>query len=70
MLWHRLPNHIDKLDGAEVTDFITDNVTEAWIDCSYRGHCFSVNNQFGAYWFFVNDPTCPDKILEDILSLL
>ena len=66
--WHRLRTHIEELDGAEVTHFVTDNVTEAWIDFSYRGHQFSVNDQFGAYWFFVNDPTCPDKILVAVLS--
>ena len=68
VLWHQLRNHIENLVGAEVTHFITDNVTEAWIDFSYRGHRFSVNDQFGAYWFFVNDPTCPDEILEAVLS--
>jgi hypothetical protein len=68
VLWHRLRNHIQTLDGAEVTAFITDNVTEAWIDFSYRGHCFSVNDQFGAYWFFVKDPSCPDEILEAVLA--
>jgi hypothetical protein len=68
VLWHEMRDHIEKLDGAEVTHFVTDNVTEAWIDFSYRGHRFSVNDQFGDYWFFVNDPTCPDEILEAVLS--
>jgi len=68
VLWHQLRNHIEQLAGAEVTHFVTDNVTEAWIDFSFRGHRFSVNDQFGAYWFFVNDPTCPDEILEAVLS--
>ena len=68
VLWHELRNHIKILDGAEVTDFVTDNVTEAWIEFSYRGHRFSINDQFGSYWFFVNDPGCPDEILEAVLS--
>jgi hypothetical protein len=68
VLWHRLRRHIEELEGAEITGFITDNVTEAWIDFSYRGHRFSVNDQFGAYWFFVDDPQCPDEILEAVLS--
>jgi hypothetical protein len=46
-LWHVLRDHIEKLDGAAVTDFVTDDVTEAWIDFSYRGYRFSVNDQFG-----------------------
>ena len=68
VMWHELRDHIETLAGAEVTDFITDNVTEAWIDFSYRGHCFAINDQFGAYWFFVNDPNCPDEILAAVLS--
>ena len=32
VLWHELRDHIEKLNGAEVTHFVTDNVTEAWID--------------------------------------
>jgi hypothetical protein len=67
-LWHELRNHIERLDGAAITDFITDNVTEAWIDFAYRGHRFSVNDQFGDYWFFVDNPECPDDILRAVLS--
>ena len=65
--WHGLRNHISKLDGAVVTGFITDEITEAWIDFSYCGHQFAVNNQFGDYWFFVDNPKCPDEILEAVL---
>ncbi len=68
VLWHELCDHIENLNGATVTDFITDNVTEAWIDFSYRGYLFSINDQFGDYWFFVSDPSCPDIILETVLS--
>jgi hypothetical protein len=68
VLWYELRDHIDGLDGAEITDFITDNVIEAWIDFSYRGYRFSVNDQFGDYWFFVDNPKCPDEILEVVLA--
>ena len=68
VLWYELRDHISRLDGAVVTDFITDNVTEAWIDFSYRGYRFSVNDQFGDYWFFVDDPRCPDDVLKAVLS--
>jgi hypothetical protein len=67
ILWHDLRDHIGSLDGAKVTGFITDNITEAWIDFSYREHRFSVNDQFGEYWFFVENPNCPDEILEAVL---
>ena len=65
--WYRLRNHIRRLDGAQVTRFITDDITEAWIDFDYRGHEFSINNQFGNYWFFVANPQCSDEILEAVL---
>ena len=68
VLWHELRDHIERFDGAEVTGFITDEITEAWIDFSYCGYHFSVNDQFGDYWFFVEDPKCPDEILEAVLS--
>ena len=68
VLWYDLRDHIQRLDGASVTDFVTDHVTEAWIDFSYRGNNFSVNDQFGDYWFFVEDPNCPDEILKAVLS--
>jgi hypothetical protein len=68
VLWYELRSRVEKLDGAVVTDFVTDNITEAWIDFSYRGYRFSVNDQFGDYLFFVNDPDCPDEILISILS--
>jgi hypothetical protein len=68
VLWHELRDHIERLDGAAVTDFVTDRVTEAWVDFSYRGYHFSVNDQLGDYWFFVEDPACPEEILESVLS--
>jgi len=66
--WHQLRDHIERLDGVGVTDFITDNVTEVWIDFGYRGYRFSVNNQFGSYWFFVDNPKCSEEILETVLG--
>src|SRR6266550_2371833 len=66
--WYKLRQHIGTLNGASVTEFITDDITEAWIDFSLRGYQFTVNNQFGDYWFFANDAQAPDEILETILS--
>ena len=66
--WYQLRKHIEHLDGAQVTDFITDNITEVWIDFAYRGHQFSINNQFGEYWFFVENPQCSDELLQAVLD--
>ena len=61
-------DHVRSLEGAEEIGFITDEVTEMWLDFHYREHRFSINNQHGDYWFFVDDPTCPEPILVDVCS--
>jgi hypothetical protein len=66
--WHRLREHVGQLPGARLTGFVTDDVTEAWIDFAHRGHTFSLNNQAGEWWFFVEDPACPDDILGQVLE--
>lgn len=60
-------SHLWKLIDARETDFLTDHVTEMWLDFEYRGRSFSINNQFGDYWFFVNEPECPDEILLEVI---
>jgi hypothetical protein len=67
-MWYAIRDHVERLPGAVLTGFITDGITEAWIDFTYREHAFSINDQFGDYWFFVNDPGCPDDILSDVLG--
>lgn len=62
--WERLRTYLGALPGAEITGYLTDHVTEVWIDFRYRGHRFSVNNPCGEYWFFVQDPDCPPAVLE------
>lgn len=59
-------DHAESLDGAEITEFITDGVVEMWLVFEYRGHEFAVNNQFGDYRFFVIEPECPEEILLDV----
>jgi hypothetical protein len=59
-------DHVEKLEDAEITEFITDGVVEMWLDFEYRGQKFSVNNHFGDYWFFVQDPDCDEEILLEV----
>ncbi|HEX3525504.1 MAG TPA: hypothetical protein VH988_00425, partial [Thermoanaerobaculia bacterium] len=63
-----LRDHLTGLPGAVVTGFVFDGIVEAWIDFRYGGHEFSVNNQLGEYWFFVQDPACPDTTLQDVAA--
>ncbi len=60
--------HIIVLHGADLTEFLTDGVTEAWIDFRYRGHRFTVDDQFGEYWCFVKDLDCPDDLLHEVVG--
>lgn len=66
--WHRLRDGVERLVGARLTAFVTDDVTEAWIGFTYRGHELSINDQHGQWWFFVKDPACPDEILVAVLD--
>ncbi len=68
VLWYDLRDHIQGIPGAQLTGFVTDHVTEAWIDFDYKGYRFSVNDQYGDYWFFVEDSACPDDILQEVLA--
>lgn len=65
--WDQVRDHLAGLEGATVTGYLTDNVTEVWIDFDYKKHKFTVHNPMGWWWFFVNDPTCDDEILEAVV---
>lgn len=67
VLWHTVRDHVARLRGANLSDFVCDGMTEAWIDFRYCSHNFTINDQFGEYWLFVNDPACPDQILIDVI---
>jgi len=66
--WDRIRDGVPSLPGARLTGFVTDAVTEAWIDFELEGQAFSINNQHGQWWFFVDDPACPDQLLERVLA--
>jgi len=66
--WEPFRDHFAMLPNAAITNFVTDHITEVWIDFSYEGHAFTINNQFGEFWFLVSDPNCPNTILEKVAS--
>jgi hypothetical protein len=47
---------------------VCDGVTEAWIDFTFQGHKFTINDQVGEYWLFVDDADCPDATLHSIVE--
>lgn len=51
-----------------VTRYLSDEVTEVWIDFGFRSHEFTINNQFGEYWLSVSEPYCPDDVLREVVE--
>lgn len=66
--WYAVRDHVLRLPGARLTEFLCDGVTEAWIDFAYEGHAFTINDQFGEYWFFVADAACSEAVLRTVLG--
>lgn len=60
--------HVFTLPGAYPTGYLPSLVAGSWIDFRFKGHKFSINNQYGDYWFFVADPSCPEAILSKIAA--
>jgi len=58
----RLLFRVFTLWGAFPTAYIP-GLGESWIDFRYKSHSFSINNQYGDFWFFVRDPLCPEETL-------
>ena len=64
--FEQLKIHTAKLRDARIRDILTDSVIEIWLDFDFHGERFSINNQFGEYWFFVKNPDCPDATLSQV----
>jgi hypothetical protein len=66
--WTILSEHLTRLETAVETNYITDEVTEFWLDFEYKEQKFSVNNQIGEFWFFAENPDCPEEILLEVIN--
>ena len=63
----RLLRHVFGL-GLAFPYFYLPGAIEVWIDFWYRGNRFTINSQLGEYWFFVKDPNCSERVLEQVAS--
>ena len=63
----QLLRHILRLRFA-VPYFYLSGAIECWLDFWYRGQRFTINSQYGEYWFFVKNPSCPAATLERVAS--
>lgn len=61
-------DHVEGLDDAQITEFDLDGTIEMSLEFEFRGHKFFIGNQFGDYWFLVEDASCPDEILIEIIE--
>lgn len=68
VFFDEVADHVEELEGAEIIEFITNGVVEMWLEFEFRGHIFTVTNQFGDYWFFVQDANCLEEILLEIIN--
>ena len=66
--WYSVRDHTNALVGAKLTGFLCDGVTEAWIDFTYMGEAFTINDQCGQYWFFAKNPQCPESVLAEVAA--
>jgi hypothetical protein len=64
--WYAVRDHAQSLAGATLTRFLCDGVTEAWIDFAFDGESFTINDQSGEYWFFVQNPACAERTLRAV----
>jgi len=63
----RLLLRVITLWGAYPTAYIP-SLSESWIEFRYKRHTFSINNQYGDFWFFVKDPSCSDELLFEVIN--
>ena len=63
-----LLDHLEELEGVEISDIELDGIIEMWLEFKFRKHKFFVHNELGDYMFFVKDEECPDKILLKIIN--
>ncbi|MEZ5346618.1 MAG: hypothetical protein R2681_13790 [Pyrinomonadaceae bacterium] len=59
-------DHVENLEGTVITEFEVDGVFEMWLEFTFRGNKFFINNKFGDYLFYVEDPNCAEPILLEI----
>ena len=64
--WEDVRDHALRLPGAEIANFVGDELAEAWLDFSYRGHRFQIRSRDEHLLLFVDDPQCSDLILYQV----
>jgi hypothetical protein len=63
---YQLRDHLAGLQGAAITDTIDAPIAGSWIEFTYGGHSFTINEEAGEFVFSVEEPECPQCLLSDV----
>ena len=68
--WNDLISRLERLNRLVVKEFLPSLTLGSWLEFSFKGYNYCVNEQMGMYWFLVKDPTCPEEILVEVVETL
>ncbi len=68
--WEALLLHLELHPGLTIVRTDTDDVTEQWIDFTFRGGRFTIHQEPGSHSIFRNDPDGSPEITRAILDHL
>jgi hypothetical protein len=68
VFFDELYEHAENLPGVEIIEFLMDGTLEMWLEFKFRGNKFFIGNNYGDYWFLVEDPECDEEILLEIAA--
>ncbi|TLD70560.1 hypothetical protein FEM03_12625 [Phragmitibacter flavus] len=68
--WSLIHSHLATLDELTITRFVTDDITEGWLDFTFLHHEFTVHDPLDSYLVFVKAPACDIFIQLEILEHL
>jgi hypothetical protein len=55
-----------ELPGVAVTDAIDAPIAGSWIEFTFRGHSFTINEESEEFVFYVEDGDCPAAVLAEV----
>lgn len=65
--WADLGDHLKRIDQLRIMKFVTDGITEAWLDFDYYGQHFTVHCPLDTYFVFAQDFDCPAFMLTELI---
>lgn len=66
--WKALRDHLETMQSLKILRFVTDGITEGWLDFEYFGHHFTVHDPLGEFYVFVKDAECSSFILGELMT--